>query len=88
MVQRLNFIESFPDGSIVCMAVTDSAEKNLSQDAKNYVAGLGSVNIDSLGRRHTLALLTAKGVAKPAWFIKKYARAGEGPSIIEATFWF
>ena len=32
----VNFIESFPNGSIVIMAATDSANARLSQDAKDY----------------------------------------------------
>ena len=57
----------------------------LTQDAKDYLAGLGSVGISSIDRRSTLAMLTAKGVPKPAWFVEKYASRGNGPSIIKSS---
>ena len=84
----VNFIERFPDGSIICIAVTDSAAQFLSQDAKNYLGGLGSNGVASIRLRESLALLTAKGPTKPTWFVEKYANAGAGPSVIDATLRF
>ena len=84
----VSFIESFPDGSIICMAVTDAAAELLSQDAKNYLAGLGSVGVASIGLRQSLALLTAKSQTKPTWFAEKYANISAGPSVIDATLRF
>ena len=84
----VSFIESFPDGSIICIVVTDSAARLLSQDAKNYLAVLGSVGVSSLALRHSLALLTTKGASKPTWFAEKYAKRGAGPSMIDATLRF
>ena len=81
----VNFINSYPDGSILCIAITDSASRKLTQDAKNYLALLGSSGASSIDVRSSLAMLTAKGLPKPDWFEEKYATVGNGPSIIETS---
>ena len=81
----INFINSYPDGSILCIAITDSASEKLTQDAKDYLALLGSNGASSISWRSSLAMLTAKGSPKPVWFKEKYATAGNGPSIIVAS---
>ena len=81
----INFINSYPDGSILCIAITDSAESKLTQDAKDYLALLGSVGISSVARRSSLAMLTAKGLTQPDWFEEVFATKGNGPSIIETS---
>ena len=84
----ISFISNYPDGSIVCIATADSAERKLTQDAKDYLAGLGSVGISSINLRTSFAMLTAKGVPKPSWFVEKYASKGKGPSTIQSTLQF
>ena len=84
----MSFIDQYPDGSIVCIAITDSANAHLTQDTKIYLASLGSVGTSTIQLRSTLAMLTAKGVVKPIWFQEKYAVKGRGPSIIEASLRF
>ena len=81
----MSFIDQYPNGSIVCIATTDSANARLTQEAKIYLASLGSVGIATIQVRSTLAMLTAKGVVKPIWFQEKYALQGKGPSRIEAS---
>ena len=84
----VNFIESFPNGSIIVMAATDSAAAKLSQDTRDYISSLGSISINSIQFRSSFALLTAKGISKPDWFAEKYAARYNGPSIIEANVRF
>ena len=84
----VNFIESFPNGSIIVMAATDSAEAKLSQDTRDYISSLGSISINSIQFRSSFALLTSKGTSKPDWFAEKYAAVKNGPSVIEANMRF
>ena len=81
----INFIKSYPDGSVLCIAITDSAESKLTQDAKDYLALLGSVGVSSVALRSSLAMLTAKGLPQPNWFEEVFATKGNGPSIIETS---
>ena len=94
----ISFISKYPSGSIVCIAVTDSASASsyyhqsgayewriTSQAAIDYLASLGSINASNIQWRTSFALLTAKGVPKPAWFAEKYAVDGRGPSIIKSS---
>ena len=57
----INFINSYPDGSILCIAITDSAAEKLTQDAKDYLALMGSSGASSISWSSSLAMLTAKG---------------------------
>ena len=93
----ISFISKYPSGSIVCIAVTDSAistagnsmsgdsKSKLSQAVLDYLASLGSIRASSIQWRTSFALLTAKGVPKPAWFAEKYADYGRGPSILKSS---
>ena len=82
--KMVEFIEGFPNGSILLLAAMDSAHAKLSQQAKDYLSNLGSVGVTSIHLRSSLALLTAKG-KKPTWFVEKFAERSKGPSIIHAN---
>ena len=77
----ISFINKYPDGSIVCIAVSGTGNK-LTQEAVHYLAWLGSTGVSSIDFRSSFAMLTAKGVPKPSWFAEKYAARHRGPSII------
>ena len=79
--KMVEFIEGFPNGSILLLAVMDSAHAKLSQQTKEYLYDLGSAGVASIHLRSSLALLTAKG-KKPAWLVEKFAEKGKGPSIV------
>lgn len=80
--ELVEFINSSPNGSVVLAATHDSAASCLTVEAKAYFIALGSAYITSLGLRHSLALISAKGVPKPSWFAEKYASYGNGPVTI------
>ena len=83
----IQFIDSSPDGSIIAIAVVDEGIYRLSQNARNYIANLGSTFIAELKYRDTLALVTAKGVPKPLWFAEKITKAGEGSCYLDIKIW-
>ena len=85
--EMIQFIDSSPDGSIVIIAVVHTAHAKLTQDARKYIASLGSSQVADLGYRETLALVTAKGVSRPPWFAENRKARGTGPSSLDVTVW-
>ena len=83
-IKMVEFIEAFPNGSILLLAAMDSADANLPQQTKEYLSNFGSIGINNIQFRSSFALLTAKG-KKPAWFVEKSAERYKGPCIIQAS---
>lgn len=83
----ISFINKYPNGSILCIAVSDSGN-DLTQDGIDYLAGLGSIDSSSIQWRTSFAMLTAKDVSKPAWFAEMHADVGKGPSILKSSLRF
>ena len=85
--EMIQFIDSSPDGSIIIIAVVDTAHAKLTQDARKYIASLGSRHVADLDYRETLALVTSKGVTRPPWFAENKKAYRKGPSSLDVTIW-
>ena len=85
--EMVQFIDSSPDGSIVIIAVVDAAARKLTQDARNYIANLGSSYVAGLGYRETLALVTSKGAPMQPWFAENSKAYGKGRSALDVRIW-
>ena len=83
----IQFIDSSPDGSIIVIAVVDEGGSKLSQNARNYIANLGSTYIAELSHKDTLALVTSKGAPKPLWFAEKITKVAKGSSSFDIKIW-
>ena len=81
----MSFTSRYPDGSIVCIAITGTVNFWFAYEVKTYLASLGSVGALYIHGGSSLAMLTVKGLPKPAWFKEKYAIRGIGPSILVAS---
>ncbi|XP_078664928.1 cell surface hyaluronidase CEMIP2-like isoform X1 [Branchiostoma floridae x Branchiostoma belcheri] len=55
------FLDQVPAGRVVALAVVNTANGNLEETARQKIRELGSVEVDSLGRRHAWAMVGIKG---------------------------
>ena len=83
-IKMVEFIEAFPNGSILLFAAKESTDAKLPQQTKEYLSNFGSIGINNMQFRSGFAMLTAKS-KKPAWFVEKSAERYKGPCIIHAS---
>ena len=56
-----DFMDTVPDGTIVLVAVMDSAHQHLTTRGKAALSNIGARNIEKLGHRGSLAIIGKKG---------------------------
>ena len=77
----IDFIQSSPRASIILVSTSDDYSVFLTPEAKLVLTDLGVQS--GVGFRNSLALVTQKDTAKPAWFREQHARQGKGPVSVE-----
>ncbi|XP_051869245.1 protein FAM3B-like isoform X2 [Pristis pectinata] len=61
----IEFLKKAPDGSLIFMATFDDSSVRLTEDAKKYIEGLGSKEIQKLAFRGNWVFVATKGFTLP-----------------------